>query len=113
VTTLPTECQSLSRHITISGRKRKQEATWAFFNCSSTAKARYAQKGGSFLHDLGTVKVARPGKAFQFMVMEGGPGVTDYYLAFDYLELVLASRLEAEKLSADSTTRLKRVVDPI
>jgi hypothetical protein len=75
-------------------------------------KQGYAQKGGYIVHDFGTVKVARAGKkAFQFMVMEGGPGVTDYYLAFDYLELVLASRLEAEKLSADSTTRLKRVVD--
>ena len=46
------------------------------------------------------------------MVTGGGPGPTDYYLAFDYLELVLASHLEAENLSADSTTRLKRVVDP-
>ena len=64
------------------------------------------------LHDLGTVKVVRAGKkTFQFMVVGGGPDRTGYYLDFDYPELVLASHLEAEKLSTDST-RLKRVVDP-
>jgi hypothetical protein len=82
-------------------------------------KQGYAQKQrlsslarGYSIHDFGTIRVARPGnKAFQFMVTGGGPGITGYNLAFDYLDLVLASHFEAEKLSANSTTRLQRVID--
>ena len=67
---------------------------------------------GYSVHDLGTIKVARSGnKAFRFIVTGGGPGINGYNLAFDYLELVLASHFEAEKLSAGSTTRLRRVID--
>ena len=64
------------------------------------------------VRDVGTVKVAKPGtKAFQFMVLGGGPEITVHNLFFDYLELVPASHLEVEKLSADSAPPLKRVVD--
>ncbi len=82
-------------------------------------KQGYAQKEGVLsscngygVRDFGTLKVAKPGtKAFQFMVLGDGPGITDYDLFVDYLELELASHLEVEKLSADSTSQLKRVTD--
>ena len=82
-------------------------------------KQGYAQKGhenGSNhdfnLRDLGTVSFETAGeKAFQFVVTGGNSSSTKYNLAFDYIELVLTSRFEAEELPADSTGRLKRVDD--
>jgi hypothetical protein len=67
---------------------------------------------GDCLCDLGTVKFAKTGrKAFQFVVTGRDAGGTGSNLAFDYLDLILASHFEAEGLSADSTTELKRVMD--
>jgi N-acetylneuraminic acid mutarotase len=82
-------------------------------------KQGYAQKGhesGSNhdfnLRDLGTVSFDTAGeKAFQFVVTGGNSSSTKYNLAFDYIELVLTSRFEAEELPADSTGRLTRVDD--
>ena len=83
------------------------------------AKQGYVQKeatscsdSGDCLCDLGTVKFAKTGrKAFQFVVTGRDTGGTGCNLAFDYLDLILASHFEAEKLPADSTTQLKRVTD--
>ena len=72
----------------------------------------YSSSSGYCLRDLGTVKFASAGeKAFQFLVTGRNPDSTKYNLVFDYLDLVLTSHLEAEELSADSTTQLKRVND--
>ena len=82
-------------------------------------KQGYAQKeractssNGYCLRDLGTVRFKNAGqKAFQFLVTGRNSNGTKCSLVFDYLELVLASHLEAEELSPGSTAQLKRVVD--
>ncbi|MEO8044454.1 MAG: putative Ig domain-containing protein [Spartobacteria bacterium] len=82
-------------------------------------KQGYVQKRGSYdsssgycLRDLGTVEFASAGqKAFQFRVTGRNSGSPKCGLIFDYLELVLTSHFEAEKLSTDSTSQLKAIVD--
>ena len=72
----------------------------------------YGSSSGYCLRDLGTVEFASAGqKAFQFRVTGRNSESQKSGLIFDYLELVLTSHFEAEKLSTDSTTQLKSIVD--
>jgi N-acetylneuraminic acid mutarotase len=64
---------------------------------------------GDGFFDLGTVNFKSPGeKAFQFQVEGCGTG-NDFIL--DYIDLILATQLEAENLPADSSARLARIAD--
>jgi N-acetylneuraminic acid mutarotase len=73
----------------------------------------YAQMGGDPGHgvwDLGTMKFETAGnKAFEFLLSDRRN--VDCDLVLDYIELVLARRLEAENLAVDGSTRLRRVGD--
>jgi hypothetical protein len=82
-------------------------------------KQGYVQKAGPVesssgysVRDLGTVTFVNAGeKAFQFRVTGRNLTGPKCSLALDYLELVLASHLEAEALTADSTTELVQIAD--
>ena len=72
-------------------------------NCGSSAD-------GFF--DLGTVNFRSAGeKAFQFQVKRCGPSDADNDFDLDYVDLVLATQLEAENLPADASTQLRLVND--
>jgi hypothetical protein len=110
---------AVSGNYSVRVRTNAGSSTGIFQLFIDGVKQGYAQKGhenGSnndfSLRDLGTVRFETAGeKAFQFVVTGGNSSDTKYNLAFDYLELVLTSHFEAEKLSADSTTQLERVID--
>src|SRR5262249_35251489 len=64
---------------------------------------------GDGFFDLGTVNFKSAGdKAFQFQVQGCGP---DNDFDLDYIDLILATPLEAENLSADASARLARIAD--
>jgi hypothetical protein len=78
----------------------------------------YPQKenGGSSSHDrtcdLGTVNFRTPGdKAFQFLFTGLGSKNNGSDFVVDYIDLVLVTQLEVEKLSADASARFIRLND--
>ncbi|MBA2434048.1 MAG: hypothetical protein H0V54_03000 [Chthoniobacterales bacterium] len=68
--------------------------------------------GGDGAFDLGSIYFRSPGdKSFQFLVKGCGPNSTGNDFILDYVDLVLATQLEAEDLAADASTQFVRVTD--
>ena len=65
------------------------------------------------LRDLGTVNLTAGNKAFKFSVTGKNSQSTGYTLLFDYIELILTTRLEAEKLPEQANAPYKRIFDPM
>lgn len=82
------------------------------------AKQGYPQKencgssSGDGTCDLGTVNFRTPGdKAFQFLLAGLGSKTTGADFIVDYIDLVLVTQLEAEKLSAEASAHFYRLND--
>jgi len=61
--------------------------------------------------DLGTVTLSAGPQSFQFTVAGRDPQSGNYKLAFDYIELTLATHFEAEKVHVTATAPLRRITD--
>ena len=61
--------------------------------------------------DLGTVTLSAGPQPFQFTVAGRDPQSGNYKLAFDYIELTLATHFEAEKVHVTATAPLRRITD--
>jgi N-acetylneuraminic acid mutarotase len=68
------------------------------------AQDEYSPAVGYNVLDLGTHTFNPPNSLFQFTVTEKNPMSSNYTLAFDYIDLVLATALETETLTVSANT---------